>query len=123
MKESSKARIEYCEDSTKSSAYFRAIQRHPEGIPIDPKLMGYIRIPDNWKKYLCHRGCSFSIHSFLENGLIPGGHGGDKGRHTVFFTPGNPFGGDFHDLVMITLFLRKCTTTVVRNEIKMPLTG
>ena len=26
--------------------------------------------------------------------MIPGGHGGDKGRQTVFFTPLNPFGGD-----------------------------
>ena len=33
-------------------------------------------------------------HSVLENGLIPGGHGGDKGRQTVFFTPLNSFGWD-----------------------------
>ena len=56
--------------------------------------MGYVRIPDNWKKYIDHRGCSFSIQSILENGLILGGHESDKGRQTVFFTPLNPFGGD-----------------------------
>ena len=70
---SSKARNEYCEDSTKSLAYFQATR---------PELMGYVRIPYHWKKYVYHRGCSFSLQSILENGLIPGGHGGDKGRQT-----------------------------------------
>ena len=42
---SSKTRIEYCEDSQNSLAYFRAIQGHSGGIPIDPELMVKIRIP------------------------------------------------------------------------------
>ena len=62
---SSKTRFEYCEDSPNSLAYFRAIQGHPGGIPFDPVLMVYIRIPYNWK----------GIQSVLEGGLIPGGHG------------------------------------------------
>ena len=37
---SSKTRSEYCEDSKNSLAYFRAIQGHSGGIPIDPELMG-----------------------------------------------------------------------------------
>ena len=56
--------------------------------------MGYIRIPYNWKDYIFHKNCSFSIQSTLENGPIPGGQGSDSGRQTVFFTPLNPFGGD-----------------------------
>ena len=32
--------------------------------------MGYVLIPYNWKECLYHRGCSFSIQSVLENGLI-----------------------------------------------------
>ena len=60
---SSNTRIEFCEDSPNSLAYFRAIQGHSGGIPIDPKLMGYIRIPQNWKRFIFHRGCSFSIFS------------------------------------------------------------
>ena len=63
---SSKARIEYCEYSTKSIANFRAIQGHSGGIPIDPELMGYVRISDDCKKYFDHRGCSVSIQSILE---------------------------------------------------------
>ena len=55
---------------------------------------GYILIPYNWKEYIFHRGCSFSIQSILENGLIPGGKESKGGRQTIFFTPLNPFGGD-----------------------------
>ena len=40
VKGNSKARIEYCEDSTTCLAYFRAIQGHSGGISIDPELMG-----------------------------------------------------------------------------------
>ena len=56
--------------------------------------MEYIRIPYKWKEYIFHRGCSSSIQSIRENGLIPGGKESDKGRQTIFFTPLNPFGGD-----------------------------
>ena len=77
-----------------SLAHFRAIQGHSGGISIDPQLMGYVRIPCNWKKFMYHRRCSFSIQSILENGLIPGGKESHKGRQSVFFTPLNHFGGD-----------------------------
>ena len=71
---SSRKKKEYCEDSKKSLAYFRARQGHSGGISIDPELVEYIRIPYNWKEYVFHRSCSFSIQSILEHGLIPGGH-------------------------------------------------
>ena len=70
---SSKTRFEYCEDSKNSLAYFRTIQGHPGGLSIHPELKVYIRIPHCWNEYIFHRGCSFSIQSILENGLIPGG--------------------------------------------------
>ena len=91
---SSKTRFEYCEDSKNSLAYLRAIQGLSGGILVDPELMEYIRNPCNWKECIFHRGCSFSIQSILENGLIPGGKESDKGRQTIFFTPLNPIGGD-----------------------------
>ena len=100
---SSKTRIEYCEDSKNSLAYFRAIQGHTGGIPIDPELMECIRIPFNWKRFIYHRLCSFTIQSILENGLITGGHESDKFNLSwrmdrfwvdMVFTPLNPFGGD-----------------------------
>ena len=47
---------------------------------------------DSWKRFIFHRGCSFSIQSNLENGLIPGGKESKGGRQTIFFTPLDPFG-------------------------------
>ena len=79
-------------DSQNSLASSRAIQGHPGGVPIDPELMGCIRIPYNSKKFIFHKGLFlFSSQSILENGLLPGGHGCDKGRQIVFFTPLNFF--------------------------------
>ena len=103
-------------------AYFRAIQRHSGGILIDPELMGYILIPHNWKEYFYHTGSSFSIQSILENGLIPGGKESHRGDQTVFFTPLNPLVEILKKKspVMITQFLKKCTSTVIGNIIKMP---
>ena len=46
-KGSSKTRFDYCEDSKKSLAYFRAIQGHSGETSIDADLMVYIRIPYN----------------------------------------------------------------------------
>ena len=72
-----------------------------------------------------HIGCSFSIQSILENGMIPCGHGSDKGRQTVFITPLNLFGRDSDEEELRDVFsvLRKCTTTVIDNEIRMPFGG
>ena len=76
--------------------------------------MGHVRTPYNWKKYVYHRGCSFSIQSILQNGLILGGHGkrqrtADGLLHTALTLlveiPMNK------NLVMVALFFRKCTTS------------
>ena len=34
---------------------FEQLKGHSGGIPVDPDLMGYIRIPYNWKEYVFHR--------------------------------------------------------------------
>ena len=81
-------RFEYCEDSKKSLTNFRAIQGHSGGVTIAPELMEHILIPYDWKEFVFHRGCSFS----MENGLIAGGKQSKEGRQTIFFTPLNPFG-------------------------------
>ena len=88
---SSKTRFEHCEDSKNSLAYFRALQGHSGGITIAPVLMQHILIPYNWKQFVFHRGCSFSIQSILEIGLIAWGKQRNEGRQTIFFTPLNPF--------------------------------
>ena len=73
--------------------------------------MGYVLILYNWKEYIYHTGCSFSIQSILENGLILGGQR-TAGRYPEEEGP-----------VMITQFLKMCTITVIGNVIKMPFTG
>ena len=57
-----------------------------------PELMGHVAIPYIWKEFLFHRGCSFDVTSILRSGLIAGGRESKEGRHTIFFTPLNPFG-------------------------------
>ena len=67
---SSKTRVEHCEDSKNSLAYIRAIQRHSGGLSIDLELMGYIRIPHSWKKFIFHSACSFA-DEFNDHPQIP----------------------------------------------------
>ena len=52
--------------------------------------MGHILIPYCWKEIYFHRSCSFSIQSIL-------GKESKGGPQTIFFTPLNPFGGDFDE--------------------------
>ena len=66
--------------------YEQLIQGHSRGLTIDPELMEHIPIPYNWKEFIFHWGCSFSIQSVLENGLIPGGKG-KQGRTTDHLLP------------------------------------
>ena len=70
---STKKRIEYCEDKHGILGYFRAIQGHSGGIPMEPELMGYVFILRNLKSYTFHRGLSWTFQSILGHGLIPGG--------------------------------------------------
>ena len=70
------------------------------------------------KSIYVHRSCSFSIQSVLENGLIPGGRESVSSSHHLTLlmkipTKKNP--------LMITQFLRKCTTTVIGHVTRMPL--
>ena len=89
---SSEKRVEYCADHKNSLAYFGAIQGHTGGIPIMQELMGYTSLSYNWKEYIFHRVCSWSVQSILGSGLIPGGKESDKARQAVFFTLLSPFG-------------------------------
>ena len=99
-------RIEYCEDSTNFLAYFRAIQGHSGGRPIDPELMGCVRMPQGifvTEVVLSAFNLSWRMDWFRVDMEAT------KGRQTVFFTPLNPFGSDSDDEepVMITHFLKK----------------
>ena len=88
--------------------------------------MGHVLIPYDWNEFVFHKGCSFSIRSILENGLIAGGKQSKEGRQTIFFTPLNPFGENPHEEAphnMTSQFPRKCTITAIGNIIKTPLIG
>ena len=37
--------MEYCKNKDGILCYLRAIQGHSGGIPIEPELMGYVKIP------------------------------------------------------------------------------
>ena len=47
--------IDYCKDKDGVICYLRAIQGYSGGIAVDPNLMGYFLIFQQWKKYLYHR--------------------------------------------------------------------
>ena len=70
---SKKVRFEYCENSHKSLAYLRAIQGHTGRMIIAPELMRHVLLPDKWKEFIYHKGCSFNMNSILEHGLIARG--------------------------------------------------
>ena len=55
----SKARTEYCEDSTKSLAYFRAIQGHSGGMTIDLSWWGMFEFRTVWKEYVLSQSLFF----------------------------------------------------------------
>ena len=63
----------------KSLAYFRAIQGHSDGIPIDPELMGTCEFLTIGKHISRIGVVSSSSQSIFEKGLIPGGKESDKG--------------------------------------------
>ena len=56
---------------------------------IDPTLQDNVLIQRGIFHHIYHLGCAFNLHSFINNGLIPGGQ--DSGRRqTVFFLPIDP---------------------------------
>ena len=54
-------------------------------------MLGHVLILPNWKEFVFHRGCLLNLTSILNAGLITGGREGRETRHTVFFTPLDPW--------------------------------
>ena len=78
--------------SQKTLTYIRAIQGRSGGITIASDLMGYVLLPQGWKEFMYHKGCSCNIKSILEHGLVAGRKQSREGVQTVFFSPLNPCG-------------------------------
>ena len=85
----SKRRCQYCSDNLGTILYLRALQGHPGSNLIDPTLQDNVLIGTGIFPYISHAGCTFNLHSIINNGLVPGGQNLSR-RQTVFFLPGDP---------------------------------
>ena len=56
---------------------------------IDPTLQDNVLIGTGILPYIYHVGCTFNLHSIVDNGLVPGGQNLSR-RQTVFFLPTDP---------------------------------
>ena len=64
---------------------------------VDPALQDSIEIPLGWTEYLFHVGCSRTMHSIFQAGLIAGGKDAKEGQQTVFFTALDPTGDEIDE--------------------------
>ena len=69
--------------------YLRALQGHSGRSLIDPTLQDNVLIGPGIFSYIYHVGCTFNLHSIINNGLVPGGQNSSR-RQTVFFLPVDP---------------------------------
>ena len=80
----SKRRYQYCSDNSGTILYLRALQGHSGSNLIDPTLQDNVIIGTGIFPYIYHVGCTFNLHSIINNGLVLGGQSLSK-RQTVFF--------------------------------------
>ena len=85
----SKRRYQYCSDNLGTILYLRALQGHSGNNLIDPTLQDNVVIGTGIFPYIYHVGCTFNLHSIINNGLVPGGQNLSR-RQTVFFLPVDP---------------------------------
>ena len=84
-----KRRYQYCSDNLGTILYLRALQGHSGSNLIDPTLQDNVLIGTGLFPYIYHVGCTFNLHSIINNGLVPGGQNLSR-RQTVFFLPVDP---------------------------------
>ena len=92
----SKRRYQYCSDNLGTIVYLRALQGHSGSNLIDPKLQDNVLIGTGIFPYIYHIGCTFNLHSIINNGLVLGGQNLSK-RQTVFFLLVDPRDGSYKD--------------------------
>ena len=69
----SKRRHQYCSDNLGTILNLRALQRHSGSNLIDPTLQDNVLIGTGIFSYIYHVGCTFNLHSIINNVLVPGG--------------------------------------------------
>ena len=82
-------KISVFSDNFGTIVYLRALQGHSGSNLIDPTLQDNVLIGPGIFPYIYHVGCTFNLHSIVNNGLIPGGQNLSR-RQTVFFLPVDP---------------------------------
>ena len=85
----SKRRYQCCSDILGTIIYFRALQGHSGSNLIDPTLQDNVLTGPGVFPYIYHVGCTFTLYSIINNGLVPGGQNLSR-RQTVFFLPVDP---------------------------------
>ena len=85
----SKRRYQYCSNNSGATLYLRALRSHSGSNLIDPSLQDNVLIGTGIFLYIYHVGCTFNLHSIINNGLVLGGQNLSR-RQTVFFLPVDP---------------------------------
>ena len=85
----SKRRYQFFSDNFGTIIYLRALQGHSGSSFIDPTLQDNVLIGTVIFLYIYHVGCTFNLHSIINNGKIPGGQDLSR-RQTVFFLRVDP---------------------------------
>ena len=93
----SKRRYQYCSDNLGTILYLRALQGHSGNNLIDPMLQDNVVMGTGIFPCIHHVGCTFNLHSIINNGLVLGGQNLSK-RQTVFFLPVDHRDKDHKDL-------------------------
>ena len=100
----SKRRYQYCSDNSGAILYLRALQGHSGNNLIDPMLQDNVVIGTGIFPYIYHVGCTFNLHSIINNGLVPGGQNLSR-RQTVFFLLVDPRDESHRDLEHMDFFV------------------
>ena len=102
----SKRRYQYCSDNLGRILYLRALQGHSGSNLIDPLLQDNVVIGTGIFPYIYHVGCTFNLHSIINNVLILGGQDLSR-RQTVFFLLVDPRDEDHEDPEHIDFSVRR----------------
>ena len=90
QEEGSKRRYQYCSDNSGTILYLRAFQGHSGNNLIDPMLQDNVVIGTGIFPYIYHVGCTFNLHSIINNGIGTWEVKNLSRRQTVFFLPVDP---------------------------------
>ena len=69
----SRRRYQYCSDNLGRILHLRALQGHSGNNLIDPTLQDNLMIESGIFHHIYHIGCTFNLHSIINNGLVLGG--------------------------------------------------